>query len=273
MFHLSSKVYKRLAETSKTRGFHLSMYPLAGHSKWANIKHKKAANDAAKAAISFKMSSKLTMLAKVGGADLSKNIQLSNAIDQAKSMNIPKKVIETAIKRGTGELKSQDKMETVLYEGMAPGGVAIVVEAITDNKNRTLGFLRPCFNKYGLSMTPTSYMFDKKGMILIDIENSDFDAVFEKILELGAEDIQEVDEESNLVEVITDPAEFGRIANELKNDYKIKEMQIGFIPKAEMAVCITDGETRTVYEKFIASIEDLDDVTQVYTNLKDEKSH
>ncbi|KAG7753888.1 hypothetical protein KL911_002364 [Ogataea haglerorum] len=272
MFRFSSNIYKRLAETTNIRGLHSSIHPLAGHSKWANIKHKKAANDAAKAAISFKMSSKLTMLAKIGGADLSKNIELSNAIDQAKSMNIPKKVIETAIKRGTGELKSQDRMETVTYEGMAPGGVAIVVEAITDNKNRTLGSLRPCFNKYGLSMTPTTYMFDKKGMILIDIEKSDFDSVFEKILELGAEDILEVDEESNLVEVITDPAEFGRIANELKNEYKIREMQIGFMPKADMATSITDEEIRIVYEKFIASIEDLDDVTQVYTNLKDDKS-
>ncbi|KAG7807875.1 hypothetical protein KL921_004170 [Ogataea angusta] len=272
MLQFSSIFCKRLVETSKARGLHSSSHSLAGHSKWANIKHRKAANDAAKAAISFKMSSKLTMLAKIGGSDLSKNIQLSNAIDQAKSMNIPKRVIETAIKRGTGELKSQDKMETVVYEGMAPGGVAIVVEAITDNKNRTLGFLRPCFNKYGLSMTPTSYMFDRKGMILIDIGQADFDSVFEKTLELGAEDILEVDEEGNLVEVITDPAEFGKIANELKNHYKIKEMQIGFMPKAEMAARITDEETRTVYEKFIASIEDLDDVTQIYTNLKDDKS-
>ncbi|KAH3661563.1 hypothetical protein OGAPHI_006411 [Ogataea philodendri] len=258
----------RIIKAPLTRFIHVTHSLYAGHSKWANIKHKKAANDAAKAAISFKMSSKITMLAKIGGSDLSQNVQLSNALDQAKSLNIPKKVLENAVKRGTGELKTSEKMETVVYEGIAPGGVAVMIEAITDNKNRTLGYLRPCFNKFNTSMTPTGYMFEKKGMLLIDIGDTDFDTVFETLVELGCEDVSEVeDDETNLVEVITDPADIGRVGNHLKQLYKIKEMQIGYIPIPDMATKITDSDTRANYEKFLRSVDDIDDVSQIYTNL------
>ncbi|GMF39465.1 unnamed protein product [[Candida] boidinii] len=124
----------------------------AGHSKWANIKHKKAANDAAKANASFKISRKITMLGKQGGTDLSTNLGLAYTIEKAKELSIPKRVIEAALKRASGELKNDAKVETVIYEGLAPGGVAVVIEAITDNKNRTIGFIRPVFNKVKLSL-------------------------------------------------------------------------------------------------------------------------
>ncbi len=257
----------------------------AGHSKWANIKHKKAANDAARATASYKISSKITVLAKMGGTDLSKNLQLGYTIEKARSMSIPKKVIDNALKRATGESKNTDKMEPVLYEGIGPGGVAVVVEAITDNKNRTIGAVRPCFGKYNLSLTPTLYLFQKKGLLLIDAGEKEFDDVFESLLELGCEDIYELDPQegdtagpefetedssnSSLVEIITDPNSLGTIVNQVKKLYKIKEMQIGYIPAEEMMVEINDEETLESYHKFLRSLEALDDVTQVYSNLKE----
>lgn len=262
------------------RSLHTSNAVLAGHSKWANIKHKKAANDAAKAAASFRMSRQIQVLVKMGGSDLSQNIMLANAIDKARGMNIPKKVIENAIKRGTGELKSTEKMETVVYEGLGPGGVAIVIEAITDNKNRTIGYIRPCFNKFNLNMTPTLYMFEKKGVILIDAGESTSDDLFDELLELGCEDINDIEnsneselpseqKDGNLIELVTDPKEFGRIANELKDKYKIKEMNIEYLPNEDTLVEISDPDVKASYDKFMNLLDDIEDISQVYTNLKE----
>lgn len=263
------------------RYFCFSRLSLAGHSKWANIKHKKAANDAAKAAASFRMSRQIQVMAKMGGADLAQNIQLANAIDKAKSMSIPKKVIESAIKRGTGELKSTEKMETVLYEGLAPGGVSVVIEAITDNKNRTIGYVRPCFNKFNLNMSPTLYQFERKGVILLDVGEKTSDDVFEEMLELGCEDINEIEhndenellserKDGNLIELVTDPKDFGRIAKELKDKYKIKEMNIEYVPNEDTMVTIEDPDTMRSFEKFMALLDDIEDISQVYTNLKED---
>lgn len=263
------------------RYFCSSRLSLAGHSKWANIKHKKAANDAAKAAASFRMSRQIQVMAKMGGADLAQNIQLANAIDKAKSMSIPKKVIESAIKRGTGELKSTEKMETVLYEGLAPGGVSVVIEAITDNKNRTIGYVRPCFNKFNLNMSPTLYQFERKGVILLDVGEKTSDDVFEEMLEVGCEDINEIEhndenellserKDGNLIELVTDPKDFGRIAKELKDKYKIKEMNIEYVPNEDTMVTIEDPDTMRSFEKFMALLDDIEDISQVYTNLKED---
>lgn len=258
------------------RFFHSSLNRYAGHSKWANIKHKKAANDAVKAAQSFRMSKQIQVFAKMGGADLSQNIQLANAIDKAKSMSIPKKVIESAIKRGTGELKSTEKMESVIYEGLAPGGVAVVIEAITDNKNRTIGFIRPCFNKFNLNMTPTAYMFERKGVFLLNIGELSIDDVFEELIDIGCEDINEVkieedsNESGNLIEIYTDVKEFGKIAKELKgmDKYEIKEMNIEFVANEDTLVEIKDEDTLASYEKFMDLLDEVEDIQHVYTNLK-----
>lgn len=220
-------------------------------------------------------------MAKMGGADLAQNIQLANAIDKAKSMSIPKKVIESAIKRGTGELKSTEKMETVLYEGLAPGGVSVVIEAITDNKNRTIGYVRPCFNKFNLNMSPTLYQFERKGVILLDVGEKTSDDVFEEMLELGCEDINEIEhndenellserKDGNLIELVTDPKDFGRIAKELKDKYKIKEMNIEYVPNEDTMVTIEDPDTMRSFEKFMALLDDIEDISQVYTNLKED---
>ncbi|GMG55839.1 unnamed protein product [Ambrosiozyma monospora] len=168
-------------------------------------------------------------------------------------------------------------MENVVYEGLAPGGVAVVIEAYTDNKNRSIGFVRPCFNKFSLNMTPTLYMFERKGMILLDVKDTTFDDAFEELLELGCEDINEVEpeegetQEGNLIEIISSPTEFGKIAKQLKDEgkYTIKDMQIGYHPIEDMMVEVTDEDTKASLEKFIGMLEDVDDVTQVYTNLKE----
>lgn len=279
--HFKLLKQRMIIRLGSIRSFHTSRAIFSGHSKWATIKHKKAANDAARAAASFRMSKQIQVFAKMGGGDINQNIMLANAIDKAKALNIPKKVIESAIKRGTGELKSTEKMESVIYEGLAPGGVAVVIEAITDNKNRTIGYIRPCFNKYNLNMTPTLYMFDKKGVLLIDIGEKTSDDVFEEMIELGCEDINDIEndmeeeliskqvEEGNLIELITDPKELGKIAKDLKEKgYKIKEMAIEYLGKEDSMVEITDEDTLVSYEKFMSLLDDIEDITQVHTNLK-----
>lgn len=279
MYGIKVHNLKNLVNPITSRSIHSTSIKFAGHSKWANIKHKKAANDAAKAAQSFRMSRQIQMYAKIGGADLAQNIMLANAIDKAKSLSVPKKVIENAIKRGTGELKSTEKMEGVVYEGLAPGGVAVVIEAITDNKNRTIGYIRPVFNKFNLNMTPTLYMFEKKGVIILDIGELKSDDVFEEMIELGCEDINEVEKDEtellseqkdgNLIEIITDSKEFGKIAKELKNKYRIKEMNIEYLPNEDTIVEINDEDTMVSFEKFMNLLDDIEDISQVYTNLKD----
>lgn len=245
--------------------------PLSGHSKWATIKHKKAANDAAKAAASFRMSKQIQVFAKIGGADLSQNIMLANAIDKAKSLSIPKRVIENAIKRGTGELKTTEKMESVLYEGLAPGGVSIIIEAITENKNRTIGFIRPVFNKYSLNMTPTLYMFERKGVILLKLEDDKTsEDIFDEMIDIGVEDINDIEvEEDKLVELITDVKDFGKIANLIKDKYSIKEMNIEYLPNEDTMVEINDPDTMASYEKFMNLLDEVEDITNVYSNLKE----
>lgn len=266
------------------RQFSSSRVILAGHSKWANIKHKKAANDAVKSAQTFRMARQIQVYAKIGGGDITQNAMLANVIDKAKSMSIPKKVIESAIKRGTGELKSTEKMETVIYEGLAPGGVAVILECITDNKNRSLGYIRPVFNKFNLNMTPTAYMFERKGLLVLDIGRKELDDVFENLLDAGCEDIEPIENEDsnkpgvtelsddekpgNLVEIITDPKDVGKIANQFKNEFPIKEMNIGYLPQEDLMVEITDEDTLVSYEKFMSLLDEIEDVSQVYTNLK-----
>ena len=266
------RLLERNSFRSSFRYFSTTGISASGHSKWDTIKHKKAANDAARARVSFKMSSKITVLAKMGGSDLTKNLQLAYAIEKAKALSIPKRVIENAVKRGTGEMKSSAKMETVTYEGLGPGGVAVVIEAITDNKNRTIGMIRPCFNKYGSNMTPTAYMFDRKGILIIDLKDADFDEEFDNMIELGCDDINQVSNENNenLVELVTDPKELGKVANQIKEDnkYTIKEMEFGYIPKDDMKVEISNPETKESFESFVQLLEDLDDVEKVYTNVE-----
>lgn len=259
------------------RSFSSSRLVFAGHSKWANIKHDKAKNDAQKNKVSNRLSQSIAVAAKLGGPDPVKNIRLQAAIDFANKNNVSKKVIENAIKRGAGigDGENKSNVETVVYEGLGPGNVNVVVEALTDNKNRTFSDIRGVFGKYGGNINrPSIFLFDRLGFIVVEVSKDlTFDEIFEHFSEYeGVEDIEEVenDEDEKLIEIITDPINTGKVSNLLKSeDYKIKEVGISYIPKSESIVEITDEDVKKKYDKFINALEDVDDLTEFYTNLKE----
>ncbi|CDR42767.1 CYFA0S10e02014g1_1 [Cyberlindnera fabianii] len=254
-----------------TRFLSTSPSVLAGHSKWANIKHDKARNDAQKNKVANKFAMMVAVAAKLGGPDVSKNIRLAAAVDAASKANVSKKVIEKAINRGAGIGSSGEKenVDQAVYEGIGPGNVSFVVEALTDNKTRTFSNVRAAFAKFGGSLSPTLFQFDRKGFVSIDKGENDFETVFEKIVDLGAEDIEEVEGNETMLEVMTDPSDTGKIAAELKKEYTIKEVGITYIAKTDSLITIEDEETREKYNKFINFLEDVEDVTDYYTTLKE----
>jgi YebC/PmpR family DNA-binding regulatory protein len=270
-------MFLRSGLVKQSRSFTSSVITLAGHSKWANIKHDKAKNDAQKNKISNKLSQAIAVAAKIGGPDPVKNIRLHAAIELANKNNVGKKVIENAIRRGAGLDAGGNKtnVETVVYEGLGPGNVSIVVEALSDNKNRTFSDIRGVFGKYGGDISrPALYLFERSGFIVLEVsQDMAFDDLFETFSEIeGVEDIEEVESEEDgvkLIEIITDPVNTGKVSNVLKNDYKIKEVGISYVPNPDNMVEITDDDVRTKYNRFINALEDVDDFTDYYTNLKE----
>jgi len=187
---------------------------MAGHSKWANIKHRKGAQDAKRGKVFTKLIKEITVAAKIGGGDLEGNPRLRTAVDKAKSENMPKDTIDRAIKKGTGGLDGVDYEEGT-FEGYGPGGVAVIVEFMTDNRTRTVADVRHIFNKHNGSLGVTgsvSFLFDRKGLIAFDTEQ-DFDTIFEAALEAGAEDVKD---EEDAYEVITDPTDFMAVRDALE---------------------------------------------------------
>lgn len=188
-----------------------------------------------------------------------------------------KKVVENAIKRGAGLDTGANKtnVETAVYEGIAPGNVSLVVEALTDNKNRTFSQIRGVFGKYGGNLSPTIFQFDRMGFVVIDVSEIDtsFDDLFEKFIEIeGVEDIEEiVDDKERSIEIITEVANAGKVANEVKKlqEFKIKEVGISYIPKEDALVEISDEDTQAKFDKFINALEDVDDITDYFTTLKE----
>lgn len=186
---------------------------MAGHSKWANIKHRKGAQDAKRGKIFTKLIKEITVAARIGGGDFETNPRLRLAVDKAKQANMPKDNIDRGIKKGTGDLDGVTYEEGT-FEGYGPGGVAVIVEFLTDNRTRTVADVRHAFNKYGGSLGVSgsvAFMFDRKGQIIFS-EDLDFDTIFEAALEAGAEDVKE---ENGIIEVVTDPAEFETVKNAL----------------------------------------------------------
>ncbi|RUM88407.1 MAG: YebC/PmpR family DNA-binding transcriptional regulator, partial [Thermovibrio sp.] len=179
---------------------------MAGHSKWANIRHKKAAQDAKRGKIFTKLAREITVAAREGGGDPEKNPRLRAAIEKARKFNMPKENIERAIKRGTGEIAGES-YEEVTYEGYGPGGVAIIVKCLTDNRNRTAAEVRHAFSKHGGNLGTSgcvSWMFERKGVISIPAENYDEDTVMMAAIEAGAEDVVR---EDNKFIVYTNPSD------------------------------------------------------------------
>ena len=239
---------------------------MAGHSKWKQIKHYKAATDAKRGALFTKLIREITMAAKLGGGDPSGNPRLRLAIDTARSSSMPKENIERAIKKGTGELEGVEYHE-VTYEGYGPGGVALLIDAVTDNPTRTVADVRHKMSRNGGNLgTPGSvaFMFEKKGQLTIDATKyDDEDATLEAALDAGAEDFRRDDEE---YVVTTDPASFHVVKSALEARGIIPtESEIAMVPKSTVPVTGTDVESLL---KLIEALEDLDDVQKVWGNFE-----
>ncbi|HAY93746.1 MULTISPECIES: YebC/PmpR family DNA-binding transcriptional regulator [Shewanella] len=238
---------------------------MAGHSKWANIKHRKAAQDAKRGKLFTKFIRELTVAAREGGSDPDSNPRLRVAIDKALGGNMTRDTVERAIKRGAGELEGQ-QLETILYEGYGPGGTAVMVETMTDNRNRTVSGVRNAFSKSGGNLGTdgsVSYLFTKRG-VLSYAPGTDEDALMEAALEAGAEDIVSYDD--GAVDVFTDPVDFYTVKEALDNAHFVADnAEIAMIAstKAEL-----DLETAEKFMRLIDTLEDHDDVQEVYHNAE-----
>ena len=238
---------------------------MSGHSKWAQIKRKKAATDVKRGKIFTKLIKEIITAARLGGGDPNSNARLRAAIEAAKAENMPKQNIERAIKKGTGELEGS-YYEEVSYEGYGAGGIAILISALTDNRNRTVSEIRYLFNKYGGNLGETgcvSWMFEKKGVIAFAKNEIDEERLMELTVEAGAEDIKI---EENEFEVITTPEEFDRIKQFFdKAGLKYERAEITMICKN--VVKITDKNQAERILKLMDALEDHDDVQKVYANF------
>src|SRR5262245_23263400 len=238
---------------------------MAGHSHWANIQHKKGAADAKRGKLWSKLARAIINAAKNGGGDPSMNLKLRYAIDKAKAGSMPKDTIERAIKRGTGEIGGEQEDE-VTYEGFAPGGVAIMVDALTNNRARTNGEVRKLFEKGGGVMgNPGSvgYLFDRKGVFAVKAEGVDEDNLMSIALDGGADDMKK---EGDAFEITCDPASFSKVQEAmLKACIATTNAEIALVPKTQ--VDAPDVETAMKVMRLMEALDDHDDVQNVYCNL------
>jgi YebC/PmpR family DNA-binding regulatory protein len=235
---------------------------VAGHSKWAKIHRGKAIEDAKRGAIFTKLGNTIAVAARAG-ADPSANFSLRLAMDKAKAANMPAANIQRAIDRGTGKLGGE-QIQEVMYEGYGPGGSAILVECATDNINRTYPEVRLAFTKHGGSIAEkgsVAFLFDQKGVLLVKGSGEDF---LLRVLEAGAEDAEEEDDE---ITVYTDPKDFAKVRDALKkSDIEILEAELAYIPKN--IVEITDDITLGKVKRLMDALENLDDVANTHVNFE-----
>lgn len=237
---------------------------MAGHSKWANIKHKKAKEDAARGKAFTKVSKEITIAAKEGGGDPGGNPRLRTLLEKARSINMPNDNIKRAIQKGTGELPGMS-YEQYMYEGYAPGGIAVMVEVLTDNKNRAIAEMRHTFSKLGGNLTEAgavNWMFEQKGVIKATGDSMTEDDLLEKLLETEVEDISKTEE----LFIITCPSkELGNVRKAvLDAGLKVEEDQIEWVAKEPADV--NEASAEKAFE-FIEALEALDDIQNVYSNL------
>lgn len=235
---------------------------MAGHSKWANIKHRKAAQDAQRGKIFTKLIRELVTAAKLGGGDVAANPRLRAAVDKALASNMTRDTINRAIERGVGGGEGTN-METKVYEGYGPGGTAVMVECLSDNANRTISQVRPSFTKCGGNLGTegsVGYLFSKKGLILI--ANGDEEAIMEAAIEAGADDVQPQDDGS--FEIYTAWEELSSVRENLEQaGLAITEAEVAMIPSTMVDL---DAETAPKLLRLIDMLEDCDDVQNVYHN-------
>ncbi len=241
---------------------------MAGHSKWANIKHKKAAQDAKKGKVFTKIIKELTIVSRDGGSDPDSNPRLRQAISLAKSANMPNDTIDRAIKKGAGELDGIN-YEEILYEGYGPGGIAIIMNALTDNRNRTVAEIRHLMNKYGGNLGEAgsvSWMFRHEGQIIIDATSINEDTFIENVIDLEIEDLQTQKLEFT---ILTKPSDLFQIVDQIeKKGYTIKSSTLEYIAKSYVKI------ERSMVDKAITLMDCLDshdDVQNIYSNLEFEE--
>jgi len=237
---------------------------MSGHSKWSSIKHKKGVADAKRGKIFTRLIREITVAARMGGGDPSGNPRLRSAIAAGKAENMPKENIERAIKKGTGELEGVSYEESN-YEGYGPGGVAVLVDCLTDNKNRTVAEVKHAFERHGGNLGEpgcVAWMFDKKGLIVIEKDQVDEEKLLDLALEAGAEDVN--DEEGEF-EVITDPAEFEAVKETIDTaNIPSTLAEISMIPKNTVKL---EGKKAQQMLNLMQTLEDNDDVSNVYANF------
>jgi YebC/PmpR family DNA-binding regulatory protein len=238
---------------------------MSGHSKWSTIKRKKGAIDSKRGKIFTKLIKEITLAARLGGGDLDGNSRLRQAIMAAKEENMPKDNIDRAVKKGTGDQAGAAAYEEVTYEGYGPAGVAVIVDVMTDNKNRTVAEIRHILSKHGGNLGENgcvAWMFDKKGSIVFDKKSVGEDALMEIALDAGAEDVR--DQESEW-EVITDPMTFEAVKKAIdQKGWKYLEARVGKIP--QNTVKLEAGKAEQML-KLMEKLEDNDDVQNVYANF------
>jgi len=239
---------------------------MAGHSKWANIKHKKAAADAKRGKTFSKIAKEITVAARMGGGDPSANIALRPLLSKARAVNMPADNIDRAIKKGTGEGSENVQFDEIVYEGYAGDGVGIIVKTLTENKNRTASEVRHCFNKHNNSLGQTgsvSRSFQRKGVITFSTGDTDEVTLLEAAMEAGAEDFE--DQGENFV-VTCGPSEYPDVADALEQaGFKAIDSELTLVP--DMVFEVNEVEKARSIMTFIEALEDLDDVQNVYTNM------
>ena len=239
---------------------------MSGHSKWSTIKHKKGAADAKRGQLFTKLTRALIVAAKEGGGDPAANLALQNAIEKARSASMPKDTIDRAIAKGSGADADASAFETVVYEGYGPSGVAVIVEALTDNRNRTAGDVRHTFTKNDGNLGGSgavAWLFERKGVILVDAASVDEDELTMAAADAGAEDVTE---EGSSYEVICAAEDLHRVRAALEGSgIRISEAEATMVPKTTVA--IEDEATAKKVLKLIDALEENDDVQEVYANF------
>lgn len=268
-------VFLSMGNTS--RQFYTSSFALAGHSKWANIRHDKAKNDAKKSREAYSVATRIVASVKAGGVD--GNAQLVTLIEKAKKLNVTKKIIENAIKRGTGELSADGQLSDVTYEFMGPGGVAFMVEASTDNKTRTIGLVKHAMSKFNASLSTCQYLFHRKGWIIFSPMNEaeTLDDVLEVAIDVGAEDVEDYEDADNeynqerLFKVVTDSGDIFEISNKLSSKgYKLKDSSTGFIADPDTTVVFPEPHEKGL-KKALELLDEIPELTNYYSNIKDDE--
>ena len=239
---------------------------MSGHSKWATIKRKKGATDAKRGQIFTRLTREIVMAAREGGGDADSNFGLRLAVERARAQNMPKENIERAIKRGTGESKEGNTFEEITYEGYAPHGIAVVVEVVTDNRNRSVSELRHALARTGGNLGESgsvAWQFTRTSNFSLPAEGNDFDAIFELAVEGGANDVTQ---EEDTIEIVAPVEAFKSISDKLRaSNVRIEDAGLRYTPNQEIELEV--DKTMQVL-RALEGIEELDDVQNVYSNLK-----